>query len=82
MIAVEEENLPSLGGVASAGGDAGNDAGADGDHGVGSRAGRLAAGVRSRASGVSTGRASGRGRLASRDRGGTSGVGDCDGDGC
>jgi hypothetical protein len=79
---VEEENLPSLGGVASAGGDRGNDASAAGDDRVGSRAGGLAAGVRSRASGVSTGRTSRGGRLSSRNRGGTSGVGDCNGDGC
>jgi hypothetical protein len=72
---IVERNLPSLGGVASAGGDGGNDASADGDNGVGSRAGRLAAGVGSRGGRVGT---SGGGRLAS----GTGGVRDCDGDGC
>lgn len=89
---VEGENLPSLGGVASASRDRGNDTGAGGD-----RVGGRSAGVRSWASGVGAGRASGRGGLssgtrgvgtsgrgglASRNRGGTSGVGNCDGDGC
>ena len=71
---IKRINLPSLGGVASTGRDGRHGASARGD-GVGSRAGGLAAGVGSRARGVG-------GRLASGDRSGTGGVGDCNSNGC
>lgn len=77
---MKERNLPSLGGVASAGRDGRLDTSAGG-HGVGSRAGGLAAGVGGRARGVGAG-SGGLGASGVRSRSGTGGVGDCDSDGC